>query len=99
MTTLLLWRIVRQRRLLLVRSLRRANLGANSLAGDDHLDAAILLPSRSGRIGCNWRRFAHTGGSQIRRRHALADQVIAHRVGTALGEDLVEVIATHAVGV
>src|ERR1700728_2575951 len=66
---------------------------------DDHLDTSVLLPSGGRAVVCYRRTHALARGAQAARVDALLHQVELDRVGPALRQTEVVVLATDAVGV
>jgi len=72
---------------------------ADGVAVDDEFDAAIALAAFGGVVGSDGLRFAEAARGDGRTGDALLGEKIADGIGAALGELLIEIIATDAVGV
>src|SRR5450631_557527 len=78
---------------------RRSDLGTNHLTGDNDLDAAILLSTRSRAVVRHWIGFAKTSCSHRGGAKSLRGQVCHHAICALLRERRIEVGAACAVGV
>src|SRR5688572_12769549 len=78
---------------------RRSLARADGVAGDDELDASILLASGGGAVGRHRRALAEPAGSNRARRNALLHEIGPHRCAASLRQLLVVVFSAHVVGV
>src|ERR1035441_3588779 len=76
-----------------------ADLGADDLAGDHNLHAAILLPALRGVVRSHRLSLAETLRSDRTYRHSLLHQVIAHGRAALFGKLLIILITADAVRV
>src|SRR5258708_5356272 len=80
---------------------KREGIGrcADGVAVDDELDAAVALAAVGGVIRSDGLRLAEAAGGDRGGRDALLGEEIAHGIGAAFGELLIEFVAAYAVGV
>src|SRR5215831_16597280 len=72
---------------------------ADRVAGKDQLNPAVLLPPFRSVVGSDGRVFAEAASFNRSRGNSLLHEVVAHRIGPALGKALVIFVAADAVGV
>src|SRR5688500_208571 len=72
---------------------------ADDVAGDDQLDAAVLLPSGGGAVRRNGRAFSETLPPDGARGDPLLHEIRAHRFTATLRQPLIGVVGAHVVGV
>ncbi|HEX9345011.1 MAG TPA: hypothetical protein VF900_03755, partial [Candidatus Acidoferrum sp.] len=72
---------------------------ADGVAVDDELDAAVALAAFEGVIGSDGLGLAEAASGDGGGRDALLGEKIAHGIGAAFGELLIEIVAADAVGV
>src|SRR5690348_7055466 len=71
---------------------------ADGVAVDDELDAAVALAAFGRVIGGDGLRLAEAARGDGRSGDAVLRKKITHRIGTALGELLIEFVGANAVG-
>ena len=76
-----------------------SDFGADDFAGDDNLDAAILLAAGGGAVISDWIVQAESLGGDAARIQALVNQILADSTGALLGKLLVELFAADVIGV
>src|SRR5258708_5011237 len=72
---------------------------ADGIAVDHELDAAVALAAVGGVVRSDGLRLAEAAGGDRGGRDALLGEEIAHGIGAAFGELLIEFVAAYAVGV
>src|SRR6266581_2628158 len=72
---------------------------ADSIAIDDEFHAAIALPAFGSVVRSDGLRFAEAASGDGRTGDALLGKKIAHGIGTAFGELLIEFVTADAIGV
>src|SRR5215467_9908667 len=72
---------------------------ADGVARKDQLNPTVLLPPFRSVVGSDGRGFAEAASFNRSRGNSLLHEVVAHRIGPALGKALVIFVAADAVGV